>query len=143
MTSIKPKIYKLSTLSKTKLPLFVSNVKAGFPSPAEDYIEKQLDLNELLIKHPAATFFVKVEGDSMINAGIMPGSILVIDRAVPPANNKIVLAVINGEFTVKRFKRNGNIIILEPENPKYQEFPITPETDFQVWGVVIHVITPL
>jgi DNA polymerase V len=118
-------------------------VKAGFPSPAEDYIEKQLDLNELLIKHPAATFFVKVEGDSMINAGIMPGSILVIDRAVPPANNKIVLAVINGEFTVKRFKRNGNIIILEPENPKYQEFPITPETDFQVWGVVIHVITPL
>ncbi len=130
-------------MSKTKLPLFVSNVKAGFPSPAEDYIEKQLDLNELLIKHPAATFFVKVEGDSMINAGIMPGSILVIDRAVPPANNKIVLAVINGEFTVKRFKRNGNIIILEPENPKYQEFPITPETDFQVWGVVIHVITPL
>lgn len=90
---------------KIKIPLFVEKISAGFPSPADDYIDKKIDLNEFLIKHPAATFFVRVVGDSMINAGIHAGDILVVDRALEPADNKIIIAVLDGELTVKRIKK--------------------------------------
>jgi len=115
-------------------------IAAGFPSPAEDYIDKHLDLNEYLIKHPAATFFVRVEGDSMIKAGIHHGDILIVDRALEPAHKKIIVAVINGELTVKRMHKLKNTLYLTPENDTYETITVSEEMDFQVWGVVAHVI---
>jgi DNA polymerase V len=122
------------------LPLFLSSVEAGFPSPAEEYLEGMLDLNKLMIKHPAATFFVRAAGDSMSGAAIHPGDILMVDRAEEAVSGKIILAVVNGEFTVKRFIKKGRNISLQPENPRYPVIEITPESDFQVWGVVTWVI---
>lgn len=121
-------------------PLFESVVPAGFPSIAEDYIDRALNLNELLIQHPAATFFVRVSGDSMVNAGIASNDILIVDRALTPTNNKIVIARIDGELTVKRLRREGATILLCAENPEYEPIVITPSMDFEVWGVVTCVI---
>jgi len=125
---------------KKGLPLFASPVSAGFPSPADDYIERHLDLNELLIKHPTATFFVRVEGLSMINAGIKNGDILIVDKSLQPSNNNVVIAVLNGEFLVKTLHKRGNQTWLLAENPKYQPILITSETNFEIWGVVTSVI---
>lgn len=125
---------------KEKIPLLLSPVRSGFPSPADDYIEKRLDLNEQLIDHPSATFFVKVKGDSMINAGIFSGDMLIVDRYKEATNNKIIVAAFNGEFTVKRLRKYFGKITLMPENPNYQPIEITDTTDFEVWGVVVHVI---
>ena len=96
--------------AKYKLPLFISRIPAGFPSPADDYIDKNLDLNESLIKHPAATFFVRVEGDSMVDAGIYSGDILIVDRALETINNKIIVAILDGEFTVKRIRKIKKVL---------------------------------
>jgi DNA polymerase V len=115
-------------------------VSAGFPSPGTDYLEGKLDLNEHLIKNPPATFFVRVSGDSMIGAGIHPEDILVVDRSEDPKSGKIVIAVINGELTVKRLKQSREGIQLLPENPEYSPIAITEDMDFQVWGVVTFVI---
>lgn len=131
----KPQLGKLISI-----PLAWSPVEAGFPSPAEDAIEKALDLNELLIQHPAATFFIRVVGESMKNAGIVTGDILVVDRACPVADNKIVIAVLDGEFTVKRIKRKNGTIYLCAENENYKEIEITSEMSFEVWGVVTWVL---
>ena len=120
--------------------MYISGVRAGFPSPAEDYIEKRLDLNEYLVKHPAATFYVRVEGDSMIGAGIQSGDILIVDRSLEPAHNKIIVAIVDGEFTVKRLLFRGKRIILAPENDNYEDLEITDGIDFAVWGVVTSVI---
>jgi DNA polymerase V len=122
------------------LPLFAMPVKAGFPSPAEDYLDKNLDLNEHLIQHPAATFFVRVDGDSMIGAGIHPGDILIVDKSLESSNGKIVIAILNGEFTVKRIRIEMGKVFLDPENPKFQPIPIHPNCDFRIWGVVTYVI---
>lgn len=121
-------------------PLFMSSVEAGFPSPAEDYIEGRLDLNKYLIKHPAATFFVRVSGNSMINAGIYPGDILIVDRSLEAADKKIVIAVVDGELTVKRLRHKGNLFFLAPENDAYLPITITEEMSFEIWGVVTNVI---
>lgn len=126
--------------SARPLPLFSEGVKAGFPSPADDYVEKLLDLNELMIAHPAATFFVRAEGDSMEGAGIFSGDILVVDRSLDAASGKIVIAVVNGEFTVKRFVIKKEALYLVAEHPRYAPIKITPEIDFLVWGVVTFVI---
>lgn len=123
-----------------KFPLYLSPVRAGFPSPADDYIEKQLDLNEHLIKHPAATFLLKATGNSMINAGIFPGDLLIVDRSLEAVNNKIVVAVLNGEFTVKRLKKRQGKITLLAENPAYPPIEILEESNFEIWGVVAHVL---
>jgi DNA polymerase V len=123
-----------------RLPLFAVPVKAGFPSPADDFVEQNLDLNEYLIQHPAATFFVRVDGDSMVGAGIQKDDILIVDRALEPANGKIVVAVLNGEFTVKRLRNRNGKTILEAENPAYKPIEIRPEADFRVWGIVTYVI---
>lgn len=123
-----------------KIPFFAVPVQAGFPSPAEDYLEQNLDLNEHLIQHPAATFFVRADGDSMKGAGIHPGDILIVDRALEPTSGKVVIAVIQGEFTVKRIRISAGKISLEPENPQYKSIEIDPNSDFRVWGVVIYVI---
>lgn len=123
-----------------KLPFFLSSVEAGFPSAVHDYMEGALDLNQLMVKHPAATFFVRAAGDSMQGAAIHPGDILVVDRALEPSSGKIVLAVVNGEFTVKRFIKKGESVYLTPENERYKPLKITAAMDFQVWGVVTWVI---
>ena len=134
-------IFQASANTKVYLPLFLSNVAAGFPSPAEDYIDRALDLNEYLIKHPAATFYVRVRGDSMIKAGIFDGDLVMIDRSIDPGKKSVVLAVVNGEFTLKRFLRDENILVAE--NDSYNNIYITKETDFQVWGVATNVIHSL
>ncbi len=122
------------------LPVFSSAVSAGFPSPADDYLERHLDLNEHLIEKPAATFFVRANGDSMINAGIFEGDLLIIDRSCEVKNGSIVLAVINGEFTIKRLIKHKDKIFLKAENIKYKTIEIKEEQDFFVWGVALHVI---
>lgn len=122
------------------LPLASTSVPAGFPSPGEDFIEKKLDLNEMIIKHPAATFFVRVQGTSMENAQIFDGDILVVDRSITATSGKIVVAILNGEFTVKRIRIEHDTIELLPENPRFPTLRIGPNFDFQIWGVVTHVI---
>lgn len=125
------------------LPLYASKIPAGFPSPAEDYIEGQLDLNEQLICNPNATFLLKVSGDSMVGAGIMSGGMLVVDRSIEARHGKIVIAVLDGQLTVKRLYDRGGKIQLCSENPKYQPIRISREQDLQIWGVVTNVITKL
>jgi DNA polymerase V len=97
--------YSSAITSDFEIPLYASTVSAGFPSPADDYLELSLDLNQYLIKHPAATFYVRVKGDSMINAGIHDGDLLIVDKSMEPGNDDVVVCVINGEFTVKTLKR--------------------------------------
>ena len=127
-------------LTRIELPVFADAVQAGFPSPAGDYIEKRLDLNELIVKHPAATFFVRAQGDSMIDAGIHSGDVLVVDRSLEVANNKIVIAVIDGELTVKRYRVQKGKHYLIAENRRYKPIEIEPEADFRIWGVVTYVL---
>ncbi len=135
-------IYNFDKKSQCTLPLFTVRIPAGFPSPGDDYIDRKLDLNEFLIKHPAATFFVKVEGDSMVNAGIRSGDILIVDRALEVDDDNIVIAQVNGELTVKRIRTIKNELYLVPENPAFQSILITPEMSFDVRGVVTYVIHP-
>lgn len=116
-------------------------VPAGFPSPALDYMEERIDLNKEFIQHPLSTFIVESSGYSMINAFIAPRAKLIVDRSVTPKNGDIVLAVINGEFTVKFLKKNKYKCWLVPANSKFKEIEITAEMDMQVWGVVTHIIT--
>jgi DNA polymerase V len=123
-----------------KLPLFTSTVAAGFPSPAESHSDTKLDLNGYLVKHPESTFLVKVEGNSMIEAGIFSGDILVVDRSIEPRNEHIVLAVLDGEFTVKRYVLSGQKAYLIPENKAFKAIEINTNSDFQIWGVVSFVI---
>lgn len=127
----------------TYIPFFLSSVKAGFPSPADDFIERRLDLNEYLIKHPEATFFVRVSGDSMIGAGIFPEDILVVDRSLNAKDNSVIIAALDGELTVKRLKYQGSKTYLYPENINYKPIQITKDSSFFVWGVVTNVIHKL
>ena len=122
------------------LPYFGSSIPAGFPSPAQDYLEDRLDLNELVIRHPAATFFVQVQGESMVGAGIHPGDTLVVDRAESPTDNKVVVAVVDGAFTIKRLRLHQGRAVLVAENPALQPLEITEGMEFEVWGVVTYVI---
>lgn len=123
-----------------RLPLYQSAVSAGFPSAADGEMERALDLNELLIKHPAATFFVRVNGHSMIGAGIHHNDILVVDRSLKPVDGKIVIAAINGELTVKRLLVKKNRVVLLPENSEFSPIEVGEGTDFHIWGVVTSVI---
>lgn len=133
-------IRKFQGRTRLELARYLANISAGFPSPAEDYIDKQLDLNEHLVKHPSATFFVRVEGHSMINAGIHHGDTLIVDRSLEPADKKIVIAVVNGELTVKRIKKISGRLYLMPENDAFRPLEISEEADFQIWGVVTCVL---
>jgi DNA polymerase V len=128
--------------SRVELPLYESKVPAGFPSPATEYLGDTLDLNDYLINNKTATFFAKVEGDSMIGAGILEGDLLVIDRSKQAKHNSIVVAVVDNEFTVKRLcTENG--IELRPENPAYQPIKLTGELEMQIWGVVTSIVRKL
>ena len=126
--------------SSEACPLYASTVRAGFPSPADDYIETYLDLNTHLIKHPASTFFVTASGDSMTGAGIQSGDMLIVDKSLDATHGKIVIAAIDGELTVKRLSRHEGRVQLLPENNQYQPIDITDEHDLVIWGVVTHVI---
>ncbi|WP_010304266.1 LexA family protein [Candidatus Odyssella thessalonicensis] len=129
--------------SKIFLALFSSRVQAGFVSPADDYLEKTLDLNEYLIDHPAASFFVRVSGHSMIGAGIHDNDLLIVDRSLKAKHGSIIIAAINGELTVKRLKIQNGHYILAPENSDYPALEITEEMEFIVWGVVTTVVHQL
>lgn len=119
---------------------FESELWAGFPSSAEDFIESKLNLNEFLVSRPSSTFFIRVQGDSMEGAGIFSGDMLIVDRSLNAKSENVVVALLNGEFTVKRLVLKGETIFLKPENPKYRLLKVTPEADFQIWGVVTYVI---
>lgn len=138
MLKLKPKIN-----TKQKLRLFASPASCGFPSPADDYVENELDLNEHLICHPASTFFVIAKGTSMIDASISDGDILVIDKSLTPKNNSIVLACIDGEFLIKRFVKKSNKVFLYPCNTEFQPIDVTGKENFSVEGVVTYVIHKL
>jgi DNA polymerase V len=116
-------------------------VPAGFPSPAMDYMEERISLDKELIKHPLSTFLVESTGDSMINAFIPPRAKLLVDRSLTPKNGDIVVAEINGEFTIKYLKKNDFKCWLVPANSKYKEIQITEEMDMRIWGVVTNIIT--
>lgn len=124
-------------------PLFASPISAGFPSPADDFVEKKLDLNEHLVKNRQATFFLRVSGDSMIGAGIHDGDLLIVDRSITPSHKKVVVAVVDGELLVKRLLRENERILLAAENSNYQPIEVTDDIHFEVWGVVTNVIHAL
>lgn len=136
------RIHPAGTDRRRALPLAGGRIAAGFPSAAEDFVEGKLDLNDLLVKRPAATFYVKVAGESMLGAGIFPGDILVVDRGETPRHGHVVVAVVNGELTVKRLYRKGNVIRLDAENPAYPNIEIRGETELTIWGVVRANIHP-
>ena len=125
------------------LPLYRCSVSAGFPSPADDHLDGQLDLNEFLIHHPAATFLMRASGRSMLGAGIHDGDILIVDRSLDPKDGMVVIAAVNGELTVKRLKTQRNRIFLEPENADYLPIEIAEGDEMEIWGVVTNVIHPL
>ena len=137
-------VYRPALMKRTvRLPLYGSKIQAGFPSPADDYVAEQLDLHELLVKREAATFYVRVKGDSMVGASIQEGDILVVDRSVEPTDGKIVIAVLNGELTVKELSRKADSTQLLPRNDAYPVINISSETDLVIWGVVTGVVRQL
>ncbi|WP_299676891.1 LexA family transcriptional regulator [uncultured Tenacibaculum sp.] len=128
-----------STESKGAI-FFDTGISAGFPSPADDFKESRISLDEELIRNKEATFFARVSGQSMIGAGLDDNDLLVIDRSIPPTNNKIAVCFLDGEFTVKRLRVDGNEVWLQPENPDYPIIKITEENNFVIWGIVTNVI---
>ena len=129
--------------SRLALPLAGERVAAGFPSPADDYVEVGIDLNEQLIRHPTSTFFLRVSGESMLGAGIHHGDLLVVDRSLDPRPGRVVVAVLDGEFTLKRLVQHQAGLRLEAANPAYPPLELHRCGDVQIWGVAIHVIHPL
>ena len=131
-----------SIIKKTQIntPVFLDKVSAGFPSPATDYMENKLDLNEYLITHPAATFIVKASGSSMVNANIYSGDLLVVDRSITPKNNNIVIASIFGDLTVKKLKKKEKSFFLVSANEEYPSIEVKEEMECFIWGVVTYII---
>ncbi|HOP04633.1 MAG TPA: translesion error-prone DNA polymerase V autoproteolytic subunit [Tenuifilaceae bacterium] len=126
-----------------ELPLVDAYINAGFPSPADDYLEGKLDLNSLLIRNPSSTFFARVRGSSMKNAGIHDGDILIIDKSLTPSHNSVLVCFIDGEFTVKKIQKKNGEFYLMPENPDFAPIKIDRESDFRLWGVVTYCIHKL
>jgi len=125
------------------LPLYLSPVAAGFPSPAEDYLDRKLDLHNHLVRNHAATFFLRASGDSMIKAGILDGDLLVVDRSITPGNGSVVIAAVEGELTVKYLAQKNGRVLLVPANDEYPELDITEQEDAVIWGVVTYAIHKL
>ncbi len=135
-----PKPIPFEARTSLWIPLVAANVEAGFPSPADDHLERSLDLNEHLVKNPAATFFVRVKGESMRDAGISTGDILVVDRSVQPKDRQIVVAMLDGDFTVKRLRRRKGRFFLEAENNAYPPIEVGENQELVIWGAVTFVI---
>ena len=133
------KLFYPDQSSERALPV-AHHIPAGFPSPAADYLEAVLDLNEVLIKNPSATFYGTVKGNSMTDAGVEDGDLLVIDKAVPYRPNALAVCYLDGEFTLKRLQRKGEQLYLMPANPSYQPILVREGSDFAVWGIVTYVI---
>ena len=133
----------LEARQPASVPLVTSSVPAGFPSPADDYLDSPLDFNELLITNPSATFAVRVGGDSMIGAGIFPDDIAIVNRALAVADRCIILALVDGGFTMKRYRCRQGRVWLQAENPAYQDIEIIESLAFEVWGVVTNSIRML
>jgi DNA polymerase V len=129
--------------SKLRIQYVKEGVSAGFPSPATDFLGNEIDLNKELCKNPLATFYIKVNGNSMINAGISDKDILIVDRSLEPQNNKIAVCFIDGEFTVKRIQLEDDYLYLMPENPSYPAIKVTEENELVIWGMVTYVIKSL
>ncbi|NEX14015.1 MAG: peptidase S24 [Prosthecochloris sp.] len=132
--------YSADMMTELELPLASSAISAGFPSPAEDHLELKLDLNKELIRHPSATFYGRVKGYSMVDAGIDEGDILVIDKSLDPKEGDIAVCFLDGEFTVKRIGKQGGRMCLMPANEEFDPIPVTGENEFIVWGIVTYVI---
>lgn len=137
-------IFRPERTTKFRLPLYLNPVAAGFPTHTEDYIDANIDLNRHLVKHPETTFLVRVVGESMKDAGIHPNDMLIVDRSIEVTSGQVVIAVVNGELTVKRIRRNHqNKLWLMPENESFSPIEIDENTDFHIWGVVTNVIHAL
>ncbi|MCL2072449.1 MAG: translesion error-prone DNA polymerase V autoproteolytic subunit [Marinilabiliaceae bacterium] len=136
-------LYRAVTDTEHLLPFVDDGIKAGFPSPAQDYVEQGIDLNKALIKHPESTFLAKVDGNSMTDSWIFDGDIVVIDKSLEVRNGCKVIAFIDGEFTMKNIKIENEVLSLVPDNPDYPTITITPDRQFLIWGVVTHVIHKL
>ena len=132
--------HSFKQLNLDEIKLAEPLVPAGFPSPADDFIEMEINLQDYIVKNKEATFCVKVEGTSMTKAGINTGDIMIVDRSLNPKHNDIVLAVIDGEFTVKRLAVNDKSIYLMPENDSFSPIQINESMDFQIWGIITHII---
>ncbi|MGE4843425.1 translesion error-prone DNA polymerase V autoproteolytic subunit [Yersinia enterocolitica] len=135
---MKAEIYFPDLSSSLKIPLFTCGCSAGFPSPATDYIDSTLDLNEYCIRHPSASYYLRASGDSMIESGIQSGDLLVVDRAVTPGHGSIVIACIEGEFTVKKLSLHPRLCLM-PMNPAYSPIYVDPD-ELEIFGVVTHSI---
>lgn len=135
-------IYSVLTDSEFSLP-FYEGIRAGFPSPAADFIDTSIDLNKHLIKHPSATFYARAKGDSMRDAGIFDGDLLVVDKSIEPVDGKIAICYVEGEFTVKRIRIENDQVWLVPANSNFQPLCIKDGNDLMIWGVVTHVIKSL
>lgn len=134
-------IFQLSPIATDcKLPLFSSKVAAGFPSPADDYVDKWLDLNDLLVPEKESTFFVRVKGESMRDANIHPGDLLIVDRSREAKDGDIVIAVLDGELTVKRLSLSGTVVALIPANPEFPTITLKDGQELLVWGIVTHSV---
>ena len=129
-----------SATKKFRIPLLNDSVSAGFPSPADDYTEENIDLNEHLISNPFSTFFLRVKGESMINAGIKDKDLIIVDKSLIAKPGDIVIAMIDGEFTIKRLSIKNNELYLKAENHNYPDFSFKNHIDVQIWGVVIYSI---
>jgi DNA polymerase V len=132
--------YPCSTKTNLRLPYISNGISAGFPSPAMDFEDSTIDINKELIKNPSSTFFGRVKGHSMRDAGIFDNDLLVIDKSLQISNNKIAVCYIDGEFTIKRVIIEKDCIWLKPENDSYKPIKVTPEMDLIIWGIIIHAI---
>ena len=133
-------LFSIIKNTQISTPVFLDKISAGFPSPATDYMENKLDLNEYLIKHPAATFIVKASGSSMIDADIYSGDLLIVDRSLTPRNNNIVIASIFGDLTVKKIKKKDKSFFLVSANEDYPSIEVKEEMECFIWGVVTYII---
>jgi len=133
-------LYSANTETSLEIPLVDEEIKAGFPSPASDFLDLSIDLNKELIKHPTSTFYGRVKGESMKNVGINEGDLLIIDKSLEPTDGKIAVCYIDGEFTLKRIKLEKDYCLLMPENDDFQPIKVTEDNDFVIWGILVHVI---
>lgn len=138
----KLEIYSFDAEKKALVPFINSKVNAGFPSPAMDYLEQKIDLNEILIKHPSSTFIIKVNGDSMIDEGICDKSFLVVDKSLDYKKNNIAIININGDLTVKKIEKQKNKFYIIGANKKFAPIEINEETEVMIWGIVTWVLNP-
>ncbi len=133
-------LFSASTSAELPLPVAGVGISAGFPSPANDFLNPSIDLNRELIRNPSTTFYARVSGDSMKDAGINDGDLMIVDKSLPATDGKIAVCFIDGEFTVKRIKKDTNACWLVPANDNYRPIRVTRDNDFRIWGIVTHTI---